>query len=129
MRISLILLLAFMFAGPRAIAQTQVQMNDDACATYKKADEKLNAIYRQVIEQHKGDAVFISKFTTAQRAWLAFRDAELDAIYPASDKQVEYGSVYPMCHCMQQTALVDQRIKQLSAWLTSAEGDVCRGSR
>lgn len=119
----------FMLAAAPVMAQTQLQMNVDACAEYQKADEKLNATYQQVLEQHKGDAAFVAKFKKAQRAWLIFRDAELAAIYPATNKQAEYGSVYPMCNCMEQAALVNQRIEQLSGWLSAEEGDVCRGSR
>ncbi|MES2489813.1 MAG: lysozyme inhibitor LprI family protein [Pseudomonadota bacterium] len=115
--------------GASAMAQTQSQLNRDACAEYQKADQELNATYQKILQQHKDDAVFIRKMKKAQRAWLAFRDAELAAIYPAANKQIEYGSIYPMCHCTEQTALVNQRIKQLSAWLTAEEGDTCRGSR
>lgn len=109
--------------------QTQLEMNTDACAEYKKADEKINTLYQQVLREHKDDPLFTARFKEAQRAWLKFRDAELSAIYPAADKQREYGSVYPMCSCLEQTSLVNQRIEQLSGWLAAEEGDVCRGSR
>ncbi|PTU32860.1 lysozyme inhibitor LprI family protein [Stenotrophobium rhamnosiphilum] len=118
-----------LLASSSAIAQTQLQLNSEACADYQKADQKLNATYQQILQQHKGDAVFIRKMKKAQRAWLAFRDAELAAIYPAANKQIEYGSTYPMCNCTEQAALVNQRIQQLSAWLNAEEGDTCRGSR
>lgn len=112
-----------------ANAQTQADLNDDACATYQKADKKLNAVYQQVLKQHQDDVNFTTRLRKAQRAWLAFRDAELEAIYPAVNKQVEYGSIYPTCNCLEQTALINQRIEQLSGWLDAEEGDVCRGSR
>ena len=112
-----------------ANAQTQADLNDDACATYQKADKKLNAVYQQVLKQHQDDANFTTRLRKAQRAWLAFRDAEMEAIYPAANKQAEYGSIYPMCNCLEQTALINQRIEQLSDWLDAEEGDVCRGSR
>jgi len=112
-----------------ANAQTQADLNDDACATYQKADKKLNAVYQQVLKQHQDDANFTTRLRKAQRAWLAFRDAELEAIYPAANKQMEYGSIYPTCNCLEQTALINQRIEQLSGWLDAEEGDVCRGSR
>jgi len=31
-----------------------------------------------------------------QRAWPGYRDAYLEAMFPAADKQTEYGSIYPM---------------------------------
>ena len=120
---------AILLLSTSVSAQSQTDFNSEACAAYRKSDEKLNRIYQQVLEQHKADAAFIAKLKTAQRAWLAFKDAEMEAVYPVEDKQFEYGSVYPMCSCAEQTALVNQRIEQLSSWLTAEEGDVCRGSR
>lgn len=111
------------------MAQTQLEMNRGACAEYRAADKKLNVIYQQVLSRHEGDAAATAKIKKSQRAWLAFRDAQLEAIYPAADKQYEYGSAYPMCSCSENAALINQRIEQLSGWLSGEEGDVCRGSR
>lgn len=129
MNIRFITLFAGVLLCVTANAQTQADLNDDACATYQAADKKLNAVYQQVLKQHQDDVNFTAKLRKAQRAWLAFRDTELEAIYPAANKQVEYGSVYSMCNCLEQTALINQRIEQLSGWLDAEEGDVCRGSR
>ena len=112
-----------------AIAQTQLEINQEACSEYQTADKKLNAVYQQVLDRHKGDVMATDKIKNSQIAWLAFRDAQLDAIYPAVDKQYEYGSVYPMCNCSENAALIIQRIEQLSGWLNAEEGDVCMGSR
>ncbi len=118
------------FAYLPAFAQTQYEVNTKTCNEYESADQKLNAVYRQILEKYKSDTAFIAKLKTAQRAWLAFRDAELAAIYPADDKQAEYGSVYLMCSCIELATLTNQRIEQLSGWLlTAKEGDICRGSR
>lgn len=129
MNIRFVVFLIFAFLCAVANAQTQADLNDDACEAYREADKKLNAIYQQLLEQHKEDANFTTKLRKAQRAWLAFRDAEMEAIYPADNKREEYGSIYPMCSCLEQAALVNHRIEQLSSWLTAKEGDVCRGSR
>lgn len=112
-----------------AAAQTQLEMNMEFCGEYQKAIQKLDAVYRQVLMKHEADEAFVEKLKAAQKAWLAFRDAEMDALYPAGDKRLEYGSVYPMCRCIEQSALVNERIEQLSGWLSAEEGDVCRGSR
>lgn len=125
-RLSLLLLLVNSIS---AFAQTQSQTNEDACAEYQAADKKLNTIYQQVLNEHKNDVAFIQNIKKSQRAWIVFRNAQLAAIYPAADKLFEYGSVYPMCSCGERTTLVDQRIVQLSGWLSAAEGDACRGSR
>jgi len=38
----------------------------------------------------------LRRFKAAERAWIAYRDAYMGAMYPAKDKQAEYGSIYPM---------------------------------
>jgi uncharacterized protein YecT (DUF1311 family) len=36
------------------------------------------------------------KLKAAERVWIAYRDAYIDATYPAEDKATEYGSIYPL---------------------------------
>lgn len=112
-----------------APAQTQSEMNDAACAKYKTADAEMNTVYRQVLNKYKSETVFLAKFKAAQRAWIAFRDAHLESLYPEPDKLQAYGSVYPVCRCRVLTDLTAERTKQLKQWLDGAEeGDVCSGS-
>lgn len=61
-------------------AQTQADMNQDACAQYKKADQALNATYAIVLKNYAKDPQFLAKLKQAQRAWIAFRDAQLEAL-------------------------------------------------
>jgi hypothetical protein len=89
----------------------------------------MERLYSQILRQHAGDDVFISKMRAAQTAWERFRDAHLEALYPAEDKQLVYGSAYSGCRQMAAAALVRQRIEQLHPWLDGvAEGDLCAGS-
>ncbi|MGB7330433.1 MAG: lysozyme inhibitor LprI family protein, partial [Terriglobales bacterium] len=83
----------------------------------------------KILKEYADDQQFIAKLKTAQKAWLAFRDAELEALYPKDNKQAEYGTVYPMCHCSELQFLTEERTKQLNRWLDGTrEGDVCAGS-
>lgn len=102
---------------------------DDLCADYKQADSELNSTYKQVLAKHSDDKAFLASIKKAQRAWLAFRDAHAASIYPAADKQVEYGSMFSSCNCAALADVTRQRVKQLQQWLSSMEGDVCAGSR
>ena len=120
--------LAVLFAAA-AFAQSQGEMNDAACQEYKKADTDLTSTITKIRTAYKDDAVFLDKLEKAQKAWMAFRDAQLEAVYPAADKDTEYGSVYPMCRCSALTELTTQRIEQLKRWIDGVEeGDVCAGS-
>ncbi|RZA24291.1 MAG: DUF1311 domain-containing protein [Proteobacteria bacterium] len=116
--------IAFICLSPFAYSQS------DACKDYKEADGKLNEVYQAVVSKYKADAAFLKKLKTAQKAWLAYRDAQLEALYPAVNKQAEYGSVYTACSCIERTELVQERVAVLKKWLEpKAEGDVCSGSR
>jgi uncharacterized protein YecT (DUF1311 family) len=97
---------------------SQQMMNICAGADYDAADAKLNKTYRDLVGRNDDKANKLLQ--TAQRAWIAFRDAECD--YSTSDS--EGGSIYPMevSECL--TRLTNDRIKQLTAGTNCEEGDV-----
>jgi uncharacterized protein YecT (DUF1311 family) len=71
----------------------------------------------------------INRDSPEEKAWEAYRDAQLKAIYPpVSDERAEYGSVYPMCLATLKKKLTESRIRDLKA-LTTSEGDTCLGYR
>jgi uncharacterized protein YecT (DUF1311 family) len=110
-------------------AQTQIQMNKEACDAYKKADAEMNRAYQKILAEYKTDAQFIQKLKLAQRAWIAFRDAHVVSIYPATDKRAEYGSINPMCQCKILEELTTARTRMLREWIDGVEeGDACAGS-
>jgi uncharacterized protein YecT (DUF1311 family) len=111
-------------------AKTQSEINACASGAYARADRKLNEVYEAILRRYSEDATFLGKLREAQRSWLKFRDAELQALYPEDDKLANYGSVWPMCSSQHLTSLTEDRIKQLETWLDSSnEEDVCAGSR
>jgi uncharacterized protein YecT (DUF1311 family) len=76
-------------------AKTQVAMNTCASDEAAGADAQLNDVYRTLL-QKTTDTTAATKIKVSERAWIAYRDAYIDAMYPAENKQAEYGSVYPM---------------------------------
>lgn len=118
-------------AGDRCLenASSQSQINTCMASDFAKLDAELNAVYRDVRSIHADDAEFLEKLKLAQRAWLAYRDAEVEARYPASDTALEYGSAYPGCVANVKVELTRARIIQLKRWIEGVEeGDVCAGS-
>ncbi|UNK50812.1 DUF1311 domain-containing protein [Lysobacter sp. S4-A87] len=106
--------------------QSQAGLNECANLGARDADAELNDVYRKILSANAGDPVFVEKMKTAQRAWLAFRDAQLAARYPHPE---DSGSVLPMCEGNELEALTRERTKQLRSWLSGVEeGDVCTGS-
>jgi uncharacterized protein YecT (DUF1311 family) len=98
---------------------TQGAMNDCAVKELHKAELKLERLLNQLE---------IRKDSPEQKAWEAYRDAQLAAIYPQEDIS-SYGSVYPMCLAILKKTLTEGRIRDLKALTTSGEGDACSGYR
>ena len=136
---------AFLFllcaaAPAAAIAQQpdckapDTQLAIDACAgaDFGKADAELNSVWKSILAKYKDQPQFLDKLKAAQRLWLQFRDAELEAQYPLAkgqDARTQYGSMYPTCYSGAKAKLTRQRTEQLKAWLDGAqEGDSCSGS-
>ena len=98
---------------PQVHAQTQAAMNAQARSEFVQAAAELNRTYEALLTKLP-DAEGKEKLKKAQRAWLAFRDAE--AAF-AADK-VRAGSMAPTLRYETITELTRQRIKQLETGLT-----------
>jgi uncharacterized protein YecT (DUF1311 family) len=117
---------------PVCDAQSQTDINLSAANDFKKADAELNKVYNKIKVSYKTKTLFLKRLQEVQLKWMAFRDAELEALYPtdgATDKEDAYGSAYSLCRSNWLTKLTIQRTKELKRWLDGiAEGDVCCGS-
>jgi uncharacterized protein YecT (DUF1311 family) len=101
-------------------------MTSKADLEYKKSDNELNRVYKQILSEYKPDSLFIENLKKSQRIWIDFRDAELEMKFPKNDNSV---SAKPMCKTLYLAELTNQRIETLKKWLISeTEGDVCNGS-
>ena len=98
---------------------SQVDMNECAGKQLHDSESKLERLLK-----HLG----VTKDSSEQKAWEAYRDAQLAAIYP-QEGMSSYGSVYPMCFAILKRKLTEGRIRDLKALITSGEGDVCYGYR
>ena len=94
-------------------AVAQPELNACADAEAKRMDAELNKVYQQVLAGAKDDADATAKIKAAERAWVAYRDAYLEAMYPAKDKQAEYGSMYLMEVALLRAKLTRQQIAAL----------------
>ena len=99
--------------------QTQNGLNVCANAAYRKADAALNAAYKEIIGRLKGDPATTKLLTTAQKAWIAYRDAECDFSSSANAG----GSIYPMVRAICLEAQTNERTRELGAFLKCGDGD------
>ena len=99
----------FLAAVPcqRDFAQSQNEMTQSAAKDFEKADAELNKVYKMVMADldEEGKA----KLVKAQRAWVAYRDAESEF---AADEE-RGGSMAPMIHYGAQAKLTRARVAAL----------------
>lgn len=107
---------------------SQSEMNDCAAREAHKAEDALNSTYQKVLGKLKGDKTATARMVAAEKAWIAFRDAELASDWPVADGADPnlLGSVHPFCYYNERTALTLERLKTLSNRMKhEEEGDVC----
>lgn len=100
--------------------QTQLALNECAAAALSASEVELGALYEEIRLRLKSYPEEVSLFETAQRDWMAFRDAECDF----TAKPVESGSIYPLIFLNCQNELTRDRERQLRSYLSCEEGDL-----
>ena len=93
-------------------AQNQNEMNRQAEEGFVAADARLNKVYQQLT--NKLDAEAVEKLKVAQRAWVAFRDAQAAL---QADLEARGGSMTLMIYSGTQAALTKARTKDLETLL------------
>jgi uncharacterized protein YecT (DUF1311 family) len=105
-----------------ANAKTQTAITTCAAEELTRAEHGLNLVYANLIHTLAGHPDSIARIRAAQRAWIAYRDAYLEAMYPAKAKQAEYGSVYPMEADLDLADVTRQQTIALTHMLKAAIG-------
>ena len=110
------------------LAITQTDLTVCSGSKLKDADDELNRVYQAIRSKYAKNPEFLRKLKSAQLAWIKFRDAEMDALFPVDDPYY-YGSVKSMCQADWLRKITEQRIIELKRWLEPIEeGDMCGGS-
>ncbi len=103
-----------------ANAADQMTLNICADKEHKAGDAKLNAAYGEIMKRLAGDDATKKLLQTAQRDWIAFRDAECAFQTSAASG----GSIQPMLVSLCLATLTQDRVTQLEAYLHCEEGDM-----
>lgn len=101
-------------------ALDQPTINECVSRAYMKSDAELNRVYRSLATRARGEEVIARKLAGAQRAWIAFRDAECDFKTAGSAG----GSANPSARLSCLDELTRARTVALKAYLTCQEGDL-----
>lgn len=99
---------------------TQVAAGACYQAAYEAADKALNATYHEVSRRLADEPDAKKLLVDAQRAWIAFRDAECRF----STSAVAGGSAYPMVAAICMAEMTTARNAELAGYLDCAEGDL-----
>jgi len=103
-------------------AKTQGEMNACASEDVGRAEAELNSVYRKLLVRAASQPEAVAKIKASESAWITYRDAYIEASYPAKDKQTEYGSVYPMVADLLKAKLTRQQVVALEAMLKKYSG-------
>ena len=98
-------------------ANTQAEMTACAGAEAKRVDAKLNSTYRALLARAASQPEAVAKIKAADRAWVAYRDAYIEATYPAKDKATEYGTIYPLDVALLRAKLTQRQVAALEDML------------
>jgi uncharacterized protein YecT (DUF1311 family) len=112
----------------QAPVSTATDQAQNSCTDYTKLKKDVEELVKKINIEYAKDPVFLGKFKKAQASWEAYRDAQLEMIFPESSK-VGYGTVYPTCKCNWLIEITYQRFDFLLKWISNFDdGDVCGGS-
>lgn len=100
--------------------QAQTDMTLCAQADFDAADQRLNALYGEIRQRLTGEDAKLARLREAQRAWIAYRDAEC----AFRSSAVEGGSAQPMVEAQCRAEKTIGRNAELEAYLDCEEGDM-----
>ena len=109
------------------VAGCQGTEEKDPCKELDEIDFKMNALYKEVIEDYQDNNLFLKRWRTAQVDWIQYRDSYARSIWP-KDKS-EYGENYVDCKCALLRDLTEERVEQIRMWLVgNRRFEDCGGS-
>ena len=93
--------------------EDQASMNTCAQHAFETADARLNGAYKQLIGQLKADAGQTKLLVAAERAWIAYRDADCEF----ATAENAGGSMRPMLVMRCKETMTTARVAELRAYL------------
>ena len=94
-------------------ADTQLAMNHCASDEGFRVEAQLHDVYQKLLAAAREDPGAVEAIMSMQKAWIDFRDAYMDAMYPAKDKQAAYGSIFPLEFNLLRAKLTQQQTEAL----------------
>ena len=115
------------FADEIPHADTQAGMNENAAKKLAAVEVEMRQILDELERRAGSNRGAIASLEKAQAAWVSYRDAQIEALWPSEDPGA-YGSVHPMCISIVRRTMTEQRIGELRRMLSPTEGDACQSA-
>ena len=94
----------------------QMEINQCAANDFAVVDKKLNDTWEALLNKFKSDKTATARLRAAQKAWVVFRDAEIEATFACNDHSERcWGSTEPMMRNIAMkdlTAIRTQRLQK-----------------
>jgi uncharacterized protein YecT (DUF1311 family) len=97
-------------------AGTQYESNVCAFEEVKRVEAEMARVYDSLLSRAtgiEGGPEAPSKIRVMQDAWITYRDAYIEARYPAENTQFEYGTIYVMNSALMRARLARRQITAL----------------
>jgi len=98
-------------------ANTQFAMDKCASEEAARVDKQRENIYEELLSKAESQPEAVAKIKAAETAWITYRAAYIEAMWPAENKQAEYGTIYPMQADLLWAKLTQRHITDLKELL------------
>jgi len=109
-------------------ANTQDEMHVCASEEALRADREMNITYRQVLATVSNEQA-AAEIRASQEAWMAYRDAYMQAMFPADDKIAEYGTLFFLEVNLVRADLTRQHTRELTELLKQHNRGAAKGPK
>jgi uncharacterized protein YecT (DUF1311 family) len=103
-------------------AGTQLEITGCFSEEVRRAEAELKDVYVKLLAAVAHDAQAVAKITAAEKAWVAYRDAYIEAMWPAENKQSMYGSIFPANQRGLRASLTRRHIEDVKELLKEHSG-------
>ena len=80
---------------------------------YKKAEEELAKLYNQFLDEYSDDPLFKARLEKAELAWIDFRDAQLEFLFPEANAGILSEESASVQYWLSMKELTEEYILQL----------------
>ena len=109
-------------------AKSVIDQSRNSCSDYLKTKKSMDDMVKSLEEEYAKYPKFLAKFKKAQDAWVAYRDIQLEMIFPEADK-AQYGGFYPTCRCNWLVEMTNEHVDFLVKFVSNTDDvEPCGGA-